>query len=61
MSGSKKTSASEKQYGVKVEENVYVTARDGVRVAIDIYRPDAPGKFPALAGALSLRQERAGL
>jgi len=25
-----------------------VPARDGVRLAIDIYRPDAPGRFPAL-------------
>src|SRR5208282_4821998 len=43
-----KKAASEKKYGVKAEENVMVTTRDGVRVAIDIYRPDAPGKFPAL-------------
>ncbi len=40
--------ASQKQYDMKVEEHVYVNARDGVRVAVDIYRPDAPGKFPAL-------------
>jgi hypothetical protein len=33
---------------VKVEMNVYVRMRDGVRLAIDIYRPDAEGKFPAL-------------
>jgi len=35
-------------YGTKVERNVYVPARDGVRLAVDIYRPDAPGRFPAL-------------
>ena len=40
--------ASEKKFGIKVEENVMVTTRDGVRVAVDVYRPDAPGKFPAL-------------
>ena len=40
--------ASRPEYGVLVEENVYVPARDGVGLAIDIYRPDAPGKFPAL-------------
>jgi predicted acyl esterase len=45
--GEKKV-ASEKKYGIKVEENVMVTTRDGVRVAVDVYRPDAPGKFPAL-------------
>ena len=53
--------ASQKHYDIKVEEDVYVTARDGVRVAVDIDRPGAPGKFPALPAALSLRQERAGL
>ncbi len=40
--------ASEKKYSMLVEEDVFVTARDGIKLAIDIYRPDAPGKFPAL-------------
>jgi predicted acyl esterase len=35
---------------MKVEKNVYVPMRDGVRLAVDIYRPDMPGKFPALLG-----------
>ena len=35
-------------YKMKVEKNVMVPARDGVRLAVDVYRPDAPGKFPAL-------------
>ena len=35
-------------YGVKAEKNAYVTMRDGVRVAVDIYRPNAEGTFPAL-------------
>lgn len=35
-------------YKIRVEKDVYVTMRDGVRLAVDIYRPDAPGKFPAL-------------
>jgi len=39
---------SQPKYGMIVEENVYVMARDGVRLAVDIYRPDAPGEFPAL-------------
>jgi putative CocE/NonD family hydrolase len=30
------------------ERDVYVPMRDGVRLCVDIYRPDAPGKFPAL-------------
>ena len=37
-------------YKMKVEKNVMVPARDGVHLAVDIYRPDAPGKFPALLG-----------
>jgi len=37
-------------YKMKVEKNVYVPMRDGVRLAVDIYRPDMSGKFPALLG-----------
>ncbi|HTS52058.1 MAG TPA: CocE/NonD family hydrolase [Burkholderiales bacterium] len=36
------------KYKVITEHNVMVPMRDGTRLAIDIYRPDAPGKFPAL-------------
>lgn len=40
---------SEPKYQVKIEKNVMVTARDGVKLAVDIYRPDAEGeKFPGL-------------
>lgn len=31
-----------------VEKDVFAKMRDGVRLAVDIYRPDAPGRFPAL-------------
>ncbi|MBC7292982.1 MAG: hypothetical protein H5T84_02540, partial [Thermoleophilia bacterium] len=48
MGNKKQPVGSEPKYGVTVDKNVYVTARDGVRLAVDIYRPDAPGKFPAL-------------
>ena len=30
------------------QRDVLVPMRDGVHLCIDIYRPDAPGKFPAL-------------
>ena len=40
--------ASAEQYRVIRERNVMVPMRDGVRLATDIYRPDAPGRFPAL-------------
>jgi len=33
---------------MKIEENVRIAMRDGVRVYADIYHPDAKGKFPAL-------------
>jgi hypothetical protein len=36
------------RYKVLVERNVMVPMADGTRLAIDIYRPDAPGRFPAL-------------
>ena len=39
---------SEKLYKVIVERDVMIPMRDGVRLATDIYRPDAPGTFPAL-------------
>jgi predicted acyl esterase len=41
---------SQPKYRIKAEENVHVTMRDGVRLVVDIFRPDAPGKFPALLG-----------
>jgi len=36
--------------GVKLDENVYVTMRDGVKIALDIYRPEADGRYPAILG-----------
>jgi hypothetical protein len=39
---------SSAQYKVLTQRNVMVPMADGTRLAIDIYRPDAPGKFPAL-------------
>ena len=39
---------SKPAYGVTMEANVRVPMRDGVTLAADIYRPDAPGKFPAI-------------
>ena len=40
--------AQTEQYKVIRERNVMVPMRDGVRLATDIYRPDSPGRFPAL-------------
>lgn len=36
------------QPGIKMDENVYVTMRDGIKIAVDIYRPAAEGRYPGL-------------
>ena len=35
-------------YGVILDKNVEATMRDGVVLRADVYRPDAPGRFPAI-------------
>ena len=30
------------------ERDIVVAMRDGTRLAVDVYRPDAPGKYPVL-------------
>ena len=40
--------AQEGQFKVIRERNVMVTMRDGTRLATDVFRPDAPGRFPVL-------------
>ncbi len=37
-----------RNYKVLVQQNVPVKMRDGVILRADVYRPDAPGKFPVL-------------
>jgi len=39
---------SKPEYEVKVESNVDVPMRDGLELKVDIYRPDADGKFPVI-------------
>ena len=39
---------SQPEYEIELEEDVWATMRDGVRLSVDIYRPRAEGKFPAL-------------
>jgi predicted acyl esterase len=34
--------------GIVREKDVVVAMRDGVSISVDIYRPDAPGRFPVL-------------
>ena len=40
--------ASEKKYTMIDERDVMVPMRDNVKVAVDVFRPDDGGKFPAL-------------
>jgi predicted acyl esterase len=39
---------SQPRFGIKAEKNIFVPARDGVRLAVNLYRPNSEGKFPAL-------------
>jgi len=48
MGGNWRELISQPKYGLEVERDIYVSMRDGVRIAINVYRPDAEGKFPAL-------------
>ncbi len=47
MAATLRVSAAER-YHVIVERNVPATMRDGVVLYADVYRPDAPGKFPVI-------------
>src|SRR5512139_3412998 len=45
----KKKEPSQPVYTTKVEgTDIPVPMRDGARLAVDVYRPDADGRFPAL-------------
>jgi uncharacterized protein len=39
---------SQPQYGIRTERDIFIPARDGIRLCANIYRPDAEGRFPAL-------------
>lgn len=39
---------AQENYEIKVDFNQRVVMRDGVELSADIYRPDAPGKFPVI-------------
>jgi predicted acyl esterase len=36
------------KYGMLLDKDVEVRLRDGAKMVVNVYRPDAPGKFPAL-------------
>ncbi len=39
---------AQKKYEIKIDFNQRVKMRDGVELSADVYRPDAPGKFPVI-------------
>ena len=39
---------SKRQYGIVIERNIDIPVADGISWKADVYRPDAPGKFPVL-------------
>jgi predicted acyl esterase len=43
-----KKEGSKPIYKIRVEKDIFIPMRDGVRLAADIYYPDDKGKFPAL-------------
>ncbi len=45
---SQKWRTSPREYGVTIERDVRVPVGKGISIVADIYRPDAPGKFPVL-------------
>ena len=51
------TTAVEGGYAMKVTSDIYVPMRDGTRLAVRIYRPDAEGEFPALFAASPYRYD----
>jgi putative CocE/NonD family hydrolase len=40
--------ATTQRFNLVIDKDIYVEMPDGVRLCVDVYRPDAPGKFPAL-------------
>lgn len=41
---------SKREYEIKSERNILVPMSDGVKVNVNVFRPDDSGKFPALVG-----------
>jgi len=43
--------------GVRLEEDVFLTMRDGVKLAVDIYRPEKAGRYPVLLSLSPYQKE----
>ena len=52
---------SRPQHKMVVDRDVMVVVRDGVHIAVDVFRPDAPGEFPSLFSASPYNKDLAYL
>ena len=52
---------SRPEYKMTVDRDVLIEVRDGVHIAVDVFRPDAPGEFPSLFSASPYNKDLAYL
>ena len=52
---------SQPEYKMTVDRDVMIEVRDGVHIAVDVFRPDAPGEFPSLFSASPYNKDLAYL
>jgi predicted acyl esterase len=50
-------STSRREYGLTLERDVKITMSDSITIDADVFRPDAPGKFPAILGVHPYNKE----
>jgi predicted acyl esterase len=48
ISSGKAFGLGDELFTVRIEKGVDAPMRDGVRLSADVFRPDAPGKFPVI-------------
>jgi len=48
MSGNYSIARPELPPGIKLDADVYVKMRDGVKIAVDVYRPEKEGRYPGV-------------
>lgn len=42
------TPGTHQEYTLKIDQDISISMRDGIMLSANIYRPDAPGKFPVI-------------
>ena len=48
---------SQREYDIIEDRNVYIPMRDGVRINVDVFRPDGKGRYPALLAISAFSKE----